>query len=1398
MKLDHGGANSQAALSHAQQMIWAAHSIDPSAPVFNTAWRFDLHCEIDPARFRSAFDRTISQCDVLRMVVADGPDGQKVNRDTGVAAGVHEDITDLDLEAAEAWIARALAQPFELSTSNFHSALIRISDTHWIWYFNQHHIMTDANAGRLIYEATALNYADAEPLDTCRFLEHARAQPAEVNPDNQAHWDQFAQSNVALPRLYGKAVDGTCSTAQMDTVPLNPSRMAKLEMRLAERDFAALSRQMAVFQFFATVLAAWMQRVSGQASVPLGVVGHGRSNLVARQTPGCFIELFPMVIDTAPDTSFRELHAITRAQMFDTLRHATPGSSSARALTRFDTVLNVIPAQFPDWNGTPVKVEWLDNRRLDQRHAFRLNVMELRQDGPISLAMAFNDAVFDAAQRDAAKRHFLTLLDAFLEDPDSVVSKTPLAGSDDASTVLTQTHFDVNAPIHDVCATLDRLTRADPNAVAVTQGPESWTRADMSQRINAIGARLRAEGVRAGDRVGLHLRRSPDLVAAMFAILKCGASFVPLDPGQPANRLSQIADLAEPRVILSEASMMADFASTAPKIDVASIGQEPAESFDTVSTDAPAYVIFTSGSTGEPKGVVIGRRALARYATWAHGVFSPRDTPVWALHSAIGFDLTITSIFAPLLAGGQIRIYTDEAGGPNLSVLDVFAENAVDVVKLTPAHLRIALEAGARPGRIGSLVLGGEALRTDLANRAINALGDKVRIHNEYGPTEATVGCMIHTFDPATDTDATVPIGKPAAETAIYVLDAGLAPVPDNVIGDIYIAGADRLADGYLNRPELTDAAFLQNPFAPGKMYKSGDLGAVRRDGTILYHGRADAQMKIGGVRIEAAEIEARVMAIQGIDHCAATMFDPLAANSQLCTRCGVPKALPTTKFVAGGLCATCAEFEDYRAKVDAYFGDLDELTEILSARNPRKTGKYDCVMLLSGGKDSTYALSRLSEITPNILAATLDNGFISDGAKENIRIITERLGIDHRFLSTPSMNDIFVDSLKRYANVCQGCFKTIYTLAFHLAQEVGAPTVVTGLSRGQLFETRLAPELFDGKTASRSEIDEMVMQARRSYHAVPDVAAQRLNGTLFEADDIFQAIEFVDFYRYCDVPVSEVYRHLEGAVGWSRPMDTGRSTNCLINDVGIHYHKSRRGYHNYALPYSWDVRLGHKKRDEAVAELQDEIDEESVQNILDEIGFDEPVAPPVPHGPKLVLYYTTQSGVSPQDIRTELLGALSRDLVPEHILIVDSIPLTANGKTDFNALPAPDLAVPLGVSVSTDVDDSNLSETEARIIGVWRSVLAHSGLGAQDNFYDVGGDSLRAIQISTQCAKVGIAIGPQDIFRHQTVAKLAVAIDQRPAQPQTQSATAPRRRAELSSRSKSQLAALFGKKSNG
>lgn len=921
-----------------------------------------------------------------------------------------------------------------------------------------------------------------------------------------------------------------------------------------------------------------------------------------------------------------------------------------------------------------------------------------------------------------------------------------------------------------------------PDAEAIRHGTSVLTYGALNARANQIASLLEARGVRPRDSVLLLLEHSLECVATILAVLKLGAADVPLDAAIPPERLAMIArDVAAASsagaapILATHTHLLALVPEGAARTvvvdlnDASLAAHAPANRPRVAAPTDVAYVIYTSGSTGTPKGVEIEHRSLVNYVTWASATYVRGDRLAWPLFSSLAFDLTVTSIFTPLISGGRIVVYREEPGMLRMAVFQVVEDNAVDIVKLTPSHLAMIAERLPRSPRLQRFIVGGEDFRTDLARAVADGVGPDAEIYNEYGPTEATVGCMIHRFSPGRDRAPSVPIGVPVANSGVYILDDSFQPTPVGETGEMFIAG-DGLARGYLNRPELTAERFLSIPDPRDvvrggdarslRVYRTGDLARWSADGAMEFLGRADQQVKIGGARIELGEIEACLEAHPDVRQCAVAVVRDLAPPAPPpvahCARCGVASALPGTTFDNAGICNLCRAFDTYVDKAEAYFKTREDLVALVAQMRETRRGTYDCIILLSGGKDSTYMLFQMCRLGVTPLVFTLDNGFISEQALANIRRTCDALGVDVVFGTTPHMNEIFADSLRQFSNVCNGCFKTIYTLATNLAREKGIGYIVTGLSRGQFFETRLTEEVFRRDDFDVRQIDSIVLEARKAYHRRTDAVSRYLEVDAFREDSVFDDIQFVDFYRYWSAPLEEMYAFLDEHAAWVRPSDTGRSTNCLINDLGIYLHKKQRGYHNYALPYSWDVRLGQKTRDEAMEELEDEIDEARVREMMAQIGYEEPPPPPDVGVARLVAYYTSAHPVSLASLRAHLARTLPSQMMPAHFVWLEAMPLTANGKVDRAALPAPTTG---NIQLAHDFARPQ-TEIEQALALIWTELLKVERIGLNDDFFDLGGHSLLAIRAVSRIREVfGVELPLDVMFSNPTIAALASAL---------------------------------------
>ena len=476
------------------------------------------------------------------------------------------------------------------------------------------------------------------------------------------------------------------------------------------------------------------------------------------------------------------------------------------------------------------------------------------------------------------------------------------------------------------------------------------------------------------------------------------------------------------------------------------------------------------------------------------------------------------------------------------------------------------------------------------------------------------------------------------------------------------------------------------------------------------------------------------------------------------CRRCLLTERHPGVHLDGQGICSVCAAFKRASFVASAYFQSIDRFRELADKSREKARGDYDVMLLFSGGKDSSYVLHRLAAMNLRILAFTFDNGYISAGAMKNIKRQTDRLGVESIVSETARMDEIFVDSLDQEHTVCHGCFKALTTISTRIAHEKGIPLVVTGLSRGQIFDTKISKLIEEG-VQEVTEIDAQLRVFRRAYHANRDRTARLLDDSLADVD--WAHMEFVDFFRYDNTPTMGIRSFLEQVdTFWSEPSDTGFcSSNCLMNDIGICVHTQERGFHNYEAPLSWDVRLGILSREDALKEVTPVRDVSRVNKVLSRIGyFDQgikDVAVLDHHSESghssLCAYYVAPKVYEVRALRAHLKEVLPDYMIPARYVRVDAIPLTENGKVDYARL-LPSLERPdLGASLQRA-----RTQTEGILVEVWRRVLKLNEVGIDDNFFELGGDSIVGIQIAQSASERGVRVEPREVFLHQTIAGLA------------------------------------------
>ncbi|MFI9099267.1 amino acid adenylation domain-containing protein [Streptomyces fildesensis] len=455
-------------------------------------------------------------------------------------------------------------------------------------------------------------------------------------------------------------------------------------------------------------------------------------------------------------------------------------------------------------------------------------------------------------------------------------------------------------------ARIEEQVRRTPEAVAVSDGGTDLTYAELNARSNRLAHHLIAGGAGPEQLVAVGMRRSLDLVVAFLAVLKAGAAYLPLDLDNPAERLTFMMADARPALLVTTAAEAGSATGDQPVIALddpetaalvaAAPATDPGDADRTapLRPDNPAYVIYTSGSTGRPKGVVVTHRPLAAYLDYARATY-PSAAGRALLHSSVAFDMTVTTLYAPLVSGGRVQV------GP----LEEVRERPT-FLKVTPSHMALLATLPPESAPTGELVVGGELLLSETVE-TFRKDNPGVTVINEYGPTEATVGCCVHILAPDDELPpGAVSIGRPTHTSELHVLDGSLRPVPAGETGELYIAGG-QLARGYLNRPGLTAERFVADPFgAPGsRMYRTGDRVRRSADGTLDFLGRFDGQVKIRGFRIELGEIESALLRRLEVGQAAVTVHQEGAGSAHL-----IAYVVPSSKggIDVGRLSAYAAE----------------------------------------------------------------------------------------------------------------------------------------------------------------------------------------------------------------------------------------------------------------------------------------------------------------------------------------------------------------------------------------------------------------------------------------------------------------------------------------------------------
>jgi amino acid adenylation domain-containing protein len=882
-RIEPADRNAPLALSFSQERMWYLHQLDPDSAAYNVSGAVLLEGRVELDALHRAFEEVVMQHEVLRTnyPTIDGAAQVRIGSGRNFPFAVEDYRSAPDpLAAATAAASDLAAQPFNIATDPLlRVAVYRIAEQKHVLCTSMHHLVTDAwSLGLLVadlmrfYDDFNAGRTPAPAAAQLSYVDYAQWQRRHFNDDylrgQLDFWKAQLQgaSPVELPSDRRRALRRTWAGAHMP-LALSSDLLDTLASLAASHGTTLFMLMLAAFEVL-------LYRYTGRTDLVVGIPVANRNWRAAESLMGSLVNTLAFRLRFDESATFAQLLQQVRAAALDA--YANQDLPFERLVSEMEVerkpgVPPIVSVMF-DFQNAPMPGRAEREPRMSpvvlSRGAsqFDLSLLVLDTDLGRTAGIEYNTELFDAATVKRLAAHYQSILESISVRPAEQIARIPMLTRAERHELLALAVGGgaspaAMSPLDPVHAAFEGHAKRTPHAAAVTDQDGILTYAELDRSAGLLAEELRALGAAPGARVAVYLNRHRQMIVALLATLKTGAAYVPLDPSYPADRIHYVLADAEPAVVLTERELLA----TLPQLSAACVClDDPARTtraagapqqlaFSPRERDA-AYVIYTSGSTGRPKGVEVSVGALANFLR------SMRHTPGIAASdrllsvTTIAFDIAGLELWLPLTSGACVHLATSATAADGRVLLEQMQKLRPTIMQATPSTWTMLIEAGWSGDGQLKILCGGEALSADLA-RELLARGASV--WNMYGPTETTIWSSLHRV---TDGDTPpIPIGRAIDQTSIYILDEQGELAPMGVQGEIYIGGAG-VANGYFRRPELTRERFVADPFAAhedARLYRTGDAGRMRSDGSIECLGRLDNQIKLRGFRIEPGEIEA-------------------------------------------------------------------------------------------------------------------------------------------------------------------------------------------------------------------------------------------------------------------------------------------------------------------------------------------------------------------------------------------------------------------------------------------------------------------------------------------------------------------------------------------------------------
>ncbi|HET7462077.1 MAG TPA: amino acid adenylation domain-containing protein, partial [Longimicrobium sp.] len=1146
---------------------------------------------------------------------------------------------------------------------------------------------------------------------------------------------------------------------------------------------------------FMTLLAGWavvLSRLSGSGDLVIGMPTANRGRPEIEGLIGFFVNVLALRVDLSDAPTVAELLGRVKARALAAQHHqdipfeqVVELVQPARSLAH-SPVFQVTFA----WQEAPraglelpgVTVGPVSGATPQVTAKFDLSLTLGEAGGRFAGAMEYATALFERATVERWLGYLPTVLGAMAAGEGRRVDRLPLMPEAERRQVVEAWSATPGEPAREACVheLFETQAARTPGAVAVARGEERLTYAELNARANRLAHWLRERGVGPDARVAICVERGPEMVVGVLGVLKAGGAYVPLDPGYPAARLAHMLQDSAPAALLTGASAagVAGLLPGARGLPTAPLGAgaewesrpdtNPRPDAVGLTPDHLAYVIYTSGSTGRPKGVMVAHRGVCNLARAQIRGFAVEPESRVLQFASFSFDACVSEVFTALCRGASLHLPPPGEVLAGDALLRTVAEAGITHVTLPPAVLA-TLPDDAELGPVRTLVVAGDATPAALARRWARGR----RLVNAYGPTEATVCATLH--ECRDDEAGDPPIGRPLAGTRIHLLDRAGEPVAPGVVGELYLGGAGA-ARGYRNLPALTAERFVPDPFGgePGaRLYRTGDLGRWRADGTLDFVGRADAQVKVRGYRIEPGEVEA------------ALAEDPAVGQAVVVARGGGAEKRLLAYVVPAEGGRGGAEPLELWPSLGEYFV-YDELIYGGLTGDERRHARYRVALerLVRGrvvvdvgtGADAVLARMCVEAGARRVYAIEiLERSYA--GARRSIAAagMEDRITLIHgdaMRVELPEPADVCVSEIVAAIAGAEGA-APILNHARRFLREGGRFIPERNLTR---IAVATLPDALHQRPAfteaAAHYVERIFEQVGRPFDlrlCIKNFPADHLlsDPGIFEDQD-FRAPVPVEYDRELTLHVTRDGR-FDGFLLWLR-LHT-------VDDEILDTLEERTAWLPVFLPvFHPGVPVAAGDRIEAVCSARtcsNGINPDyEVRGVLVRAGGETlPFAHRSPHheagfraGPfHARLFGDDGVPVEEGDARARLAGEARERLrarlpgfmVPESVMVLDALPLTPNGKVDRAALPSPE-----GGARAGGAGEPPVGEVEETLAGIWADVLGVERVGRRDGFFELGGHSLRAVQAVARVRRaLGADVVLTDLFAHPTVESFAARV---------------------------------------